>query len=98
MPREQVPAAARWELEKKARQRQPEQNPRHKAEDQSQERQEGEVTQRSQKDHGMHDGESTNWGKVEQAAQDAANPQGKSKKATRKLLNKIHAWGSTRPW
>ena len=75
-------------------QRQPQQNPRHKAGDQSQQLQEGEVTKRSHKDHDTHDEESTSWGKAEQAAQDAANPQGKSKKATRKLLNKIQVWGA----
>ena len=42
----------------------------------------------------MHDEESANWGKVEQAAQDAARPQSKSKKAIKKLLSKIQCWGA----
>ena len=59
------------------------------------------MAQRRQKDQGIQDEESTNWGKVEQAAQEAANPQGKSKKAIRKLLKKLQAWGAQahcRPW
>ena len=99
MPQEQVPAA-RWELEKKARQRTPQQSLGRKAEDQTQELQEGAVTQRRQKDQDRQDEESTNWGKVEQSAQDAANPQGKSKKVNRtscRLGGSYDVWGGPNP-
>ena len=41
----------------------------------------------------MQGKEGANWSKVEQAAEATSSPHGKSKKASRKLLNKIHAWG-----
>ena len=38
--------------------------------------------------------EQKNWAKVQQAAQEASEPQGKHRRATRKLLNKIQIWGT----
>ena len=35
-----------------------------------------------------------NWAKVQQAAQEASEPQDKHKRAARKLLNKIQMWGT----
>ena len=93
MPQDQVPAAARWELEKRARRQQPQQRVGHKAEAQVQEQQAREAAQGIQKDQGLQDEESNNWSKVGQAAEAAAIPQNKSKKAHRKLLDKIQAWG-----
>ena len=88
MPQEQVSAASRWELETKARQKQPQQSLGHTAEDRAQEPRAGEAAQSRQTftGEGMQDEESINWSKVEQAAEVAASPQDTSKKACR-----IHA-------
>ena len=93
MPQEQVPVGARWELEKKAKQQQPQQSVGHEAEGQGWKQQAGGAAQSRQNDGGRQDKEGINWSKVEQAAEAAASPHGKSKKAYRKLLNKIQAWG-----
>ena len=93
MPQEQVPRLFRWELEKKAKQQQPQQSVGQEAEGQGQRHQAGGAAQSRMKDGGRQDKEGRNWSKVEQAAEAAASPGGKSKKAYRKLLNKIQAWG-----
>lgn len=98
MSEEDVPAQDRWELEKHAKSRQPPQASDQEAERQQQKMQALDVQtkapgQTSQEEQGMQE-ERKSWGKVQQAAQEAARPQGKHRRTARKLLNTIQIWGT----
>ena len=82
-----------WELEKKAKQQQPRQSVGQEAKGQGQRHQAEGAAQSRITDGGRQDREGMDWSKVEQAAEAAASPGGKSKTAYRHPLNRIQAWG-----
>ena len=95
MAEEDVPAQDRWELEKHGKARQPTQASGQEAEGQ-QPVQQLDVQMRAQVslEEEKRQDEKKSWAKVQQAAQEAVEPQGKHKRAARKLLNKIQSWGT----